>query len=332
MPRHALLLLLTLALACSRAQTPPPTPPPPLALTPDVQAPQPAAAAADATSAATRRVFRAPLEVPEVVPPATPRDEEAAQVLALKPHGKVTVLLSDGSTVEVPDGLTLTILRFDTQTGDETDPCLGTPHVKLDCQDCLCTKLKSGKRGLIPMLHLRRPFDGEPSALCDYSPWRVLSIELGGGDCSSSATWLLGPHGQRKLMAKDAPVDLSVYRDRLIAEDDGGTSISALPDAATALTSDVKGKFPNLYSASFAPDGTLWLRSNQLDGVGLGKPSVGRDTSVWRVVAGKPKRVLKTHDKVPGDYDCSIRPPEAVEFSSDGKRVQVDGKWRDVPP
>lgn len=320
----ALCLCLGLIVACSRS-TATNAPPAPSSGPGEVVSARPAGSPG-ALRVATDAASAPPATAVPSRPPAQATGESNATTLALKKAGKVRAWLADGATVDLADGVTVTVLDGIRDASE----CLGTPHGKVGCDFCLCIQMSDGRRVVADHRHIIG-YAGEFPHKLDHTPWRFLHIELDQGDCASFATWLLGPAGERKLLSADQYIGVSVYRDRMVLADETGTQILPLPDAQTEVRSTVTGSFPELHSAAWAPDGKLWLRSAELLDPFRGEESRRRDASVWRVIAGKPQLVWKIRDQVVGDYDCRGDPPDPVEFSPDGNKLAVDGKWREVP-
>src|SRR5207253_51093 len=108
MPRHALLLMLTLVLACSRPPTPTPTPPLPAAQpapAPPPTVPPPLVQAPPLTPDANAAQAPEPKQ-----PPLPAAEETTATTLADRPGGTVPAWLPDGTTVDVADDVTVTLL------------------------------------------------------------------------------------------------------------------------------------------------------------------------------------------------------------------------------
>ncbi len=197
-------------------------------------------------------------------------------------------------------------------------PCTQVPE-SLQNELLACVQV-GNEVGLIPRQFLM-PDSLHPTPALGDAGWQVLRVPLVQVDCFHEATWLLGPAGQRFLLAEEWPIEVQVRGDQIIWHDNAAVYVASLPEAASPTV------YAGFTAATVAPDRSLWLRKAN-DGL-----IAHNEQDIYRVVDGEPRLVwaIKRWPKEKGDLPCERDLPMALEFSADGRRAKVDGKWRAVP-
>lgn len=197
-------------------------------------------------------------------------------------------------------------------------PCTQVPEA-LQNELLACVQV-GNEVGLMPRQFLMaEPFHTTPAS--GDAGWQVLRVPLVLVDCFHEATWLLGPAGQRFLLAEEWPIEVQVQGDQIIWHDNANVYVASLPEATSPTA------YPVSPLKTLAPDGSVWLRKAN-DGL-----IAHNEQDIYRVVDGEPRPVwaIKRWPKEKGDLPCERELPMAIEFSADGRRAKVDGKWRAVP-
>jgi hypothetical protein len=276
-------------------------------------------------------------------------------VLADHAGGTVRVWLDGEVEATLPDGVTVTahVRNVDLWgPGDVRAQCFGLAPKELEVSLRRCVEFM-GKRMLIDRSNLitqqppPEPVPGLPGwQVASFSelellphppPWQA--PELPGWRLGFSAPLqqrvaavLLGPAGQRlQLQVRgkaDSPIGWIL----------GNTTQFVWVENVRTCVVDIRHLgdrtcFIHARSPVFAPDGMLWVREfDTCTSHDCIWPFYvrGRRRAISRVIDGKLVQVW-TGEVMDGppEIDRSMFP---LEFSEDGRRVKVDGKWRVVPP